>query len=79
MDNRQKWFFASLVAGAGAYWLIDTNESVRNALATLTFFVFFLIGERDVDKEELRETKQRLWDEIRELKDKIDALDLDRG
>lgn len=77
MDKRQKWFFAALVAGAGAYWLVDANESIRSALAVLTFFVFALTGESEVDKEVLRETNHRLWDEIRELRAMIDKLELD--
>lgn len=67
-----------MAAGAGAYWLINANESVRSALAVLTFFVFALTGQSEVDKEALRETNKLLWDEIRRLEGKIDGLELDR-
>lgn len=78
MNNGYKWFFTALAAGAGAYWLIDTNESVRNALGILTFLVFALVGENETNKVTLRETNKRLWDEIKTLEDKIERLERDR-
>lgn len=47
-------------------------------LPSLHFFVFALTGQTETDKEVLRETNKLLWDEIRRLEGKIDALELDR-
>jgi hypothetical protein len=78
MSSYQKWFFAALVAAAGAYFLVDANDSIRNLLSVLAFFVFALIGEIEVNKTALRETNKKLWEEIRALEIKIESLELDR-
>ena len=75
MSNYQKWFFAALVAAAGAYFFVDANESVRNLLSILVFCVFAFYGESEIGKKELKETDDRLWNQLRELESKVEALE----
>lgn len=75
MDNGRTWFFTALTAGAGVYWLVDANESVRNLLAVIAFLVFYLIGESEIDKNKQKAINARINEELRGLKSKLERLE----
>lgn len=77
MKNRTSWFFAALAGAAGVYFFIDANESVRNMLGVLTFFVVSLYGQAESDKEELKQSNRFLQDELRDLETRINSIELD--
>jgi hypothetical protein len=72
MNNRYKWFVTAMVGSAGVYLLVDANESVKNLLTFLTFIVISMYGQAEIDKERLKEINSRLWQELDEMKKKID-------
>lgn len=75
MDSRQKSFFLAIAAGAGAYWLVDANESVRSSLAVLTFFIFAHFGEGEIEKDKQKAINGKLNEELRELRSKLERLE----
>lgn len=78
MKNYRSWFFVAIVAGAGTYFMVDANESVRNMLSLLAFLLFAFYGEKEIDNKELKESNKRLWEELQELQSKLDRIELDR-
>lgn len=75
MKNHYSWFITTLVAGAGVYFMVDANESVRNTLSVLAFFVFFMYWRIEDEKAELKATNNRLWLELKELRNRLDRLE----
>ena len=78
MKNYHSWFFAAIAAGAGAYFIVDANESVRNLLSVLAFCVVAFYGEKEIDNKELKESNKRLCEELQELQSKLDRIELEQ-
>lgn len=75
MKNSYSWFLAALVAGTGVYFMVDANESVRNVLSVLAFFIFALYGQAEDDRAKLQETNKRLGNKLLELQDRLGRLE----
>lgn len=75
MDDRQKTVFLAIVAGAGAYFIVDAVESVRNAIAVLTFFIFYNYGANEIEKDKQKAINGMLNEELRELRSKLERLE----
>lgn len=74
MNDRNKSYLIAALAAVGVYWFLDANDSVRNAIAVVTFFFLAHFVEGEIEKDKQKVINDKLLNRIKDLEDMVSQL-----